>query len=53
MIVQVAIQVECDGFVDILEEDIEELIEGHLETWTNYITYIHVAGYVQRHVLYG
>jgi hypothetical protein len=34
-IVQVPRQVECDGFVDILEEEIEELIECHRETLTN------------------
>jgi hypothetical protein len=34
-IVQEARQVECDGFVDILEEEIEELIECHRETLTN------------------
>jgi hypothetical protein len=33
--VQVARQVECDGFVNILEEEIEELIECHQETLTN------------------
>jgi hypothetical protein len=27
--------VECDGFVDILEENIEELIWSHQETLTN------------------
>jgi predicted nucleotide-binding protein (sugar kinase/HSP70/actin superfamily) len=42
--------VECDGLVDILEEEIEELIEGHLETWANYVMYIHVTGYIQKHV---
>ncbi|KAG6938820.1 tigger transposable element derived 1, partial [Chelydra serpentina] len=31
-IVQVARQVGGEGFVDILEEEIEELIEGHRET---------------------
>jgi hypothetical protein len=34
-IVQVARQVECDGFVDIPEEEMEELIECHRETSTN------------------
>ncbi|KAG6925307.1 hypothetical protein G0U57_014821, partial [Chelydra serpentina] len=34
-IVQVAREVGGDGFVDILEEEIEELIEGHRETLTN------------------
>jgi hypothetical protein len=34
-IVQVTRQVECDGFADILEEEIEELIECHRETLTN------------------
>ncbi|CAM5078512.1 unnamed protein product [Natator depressus] len=34
-IVQVARQVGGDGFVDILEEEIEELIESHRETLTN------------------
>ncbi|KAG6933523.1 tigger transposable element derived 1, partial [Chelydra serpentina] len=34
-IVQVARQVGGDGFVDILKEEIEELIEGHRETLTN------------------
>jgi hypothetical protein len=31
----VARQAECDGFVDILWEEIEELIECHRETLTN------------------
>jgi hypothetical protein len=31
-IIQVARQVECDGFVDILDKEIEEQIEGHQET---------------------
>lgn len=39
-IVQVARQVECSGFVSILEEEIQELSEAHQETLTNYITYI-------------
>lgn len=34
-IIQVARQVECDGFVDILDKEIEELIEGHQETSAN------------------
>jgi hypothetical protein len=34
-IVQVARQVEYDGFVNILEEEIEELTECHRETLTN------------------
>jgi hypothetical protein len=34
-IIQVARQVECDGFVDILDKEIEELIERHQETSTN------------------
>ncbi|XP_065437716.1 uncharacterized protein LOC101931329 isoform X2 [Chrysemys picta bellii] len=34
-IVQVSRQVGGDGFVDILEEEIEELIESHRETLTN------------------
>ncbi|CAM5144931.1 unnamed protein product [Natator depressus] len=34
-IVQVARQVGGDGFVNILEEEIEELIESHRETLTN------------------
>ncbi|CAM4686346.1 unnamed protein product [Lepidochelys kempii] len=34
-IVQVARQVGGDGFVDILEEEIEELVESHRETLTN------------------
>ncbi|KAG6932687.1 hypothetical protein G0U57_020704 [Chelydra serpentina] len=34
-IVQVARQVGGDGFIDILEEEIEELIEGHREKLTN------------------
>lgn len=35
--VQVARQVKCDGFVRILEEEIQELIEAHQETLTHYI----------------
>jgi hypothetical protein len=34
-IVQVARQVQCDGFVDILKEEIEKLIESHRETLKN------------------
>jgi hypothetical protein len=34
--VQVVRQVKYDGFVDILKEGTEELIEGHQETLTKY-----------------
>lgn len=34
-IVQVARQVECDGFVDILKEEIKKLTVGHQETLVN------------------
>jgi hypothetical protein len=52
-IVQVARQAECSGFVSILEEEIQELIQAHHETLTNYIAYIHNTEYTQKHVLYG
>jgi hypothetical protein len=39
--VHVARQVECDAFVCILEEEIQELIETHQETLTNYIIYVY------------
>jgi hypothetical protein len=34
-IIQVARQVQCDGFVDILQKEIEELFVGHQETSNN------------------
>jgi hypothetical protein len=43
---------ECDGFVSILGEEIQELIEAPQETLTNYIIYTHIIGYIQNHVLY-
>jgi hypothetical protein len=33
--VQMVRQVECDGFVDIITEETEELTEGHQETFTS------------------
>lgn len=46
-------QVECDGFISILEEEIQELIEAHQETLTIYIIYIYNTWYTQKHVLHG